>query len=80
MLRAILTIAAVLWMGFVAFQALQSWPTIPLDMGGGGAQLEAAYNRAVTDHVMRAAVIALVPGALLLIVGWLIGRRKRATA
>ena len=80
MLRAILTVAAVLWMGFVAFEAYQSWPTIPLDMGGGGAQLQAAYNRAVTDHAMRAAVIALVPAVLLLIVGWLIGRRRRAIA
>ncbi len=80
MLRAILILVALLWIGFVAFQALESWPTIPLDMGGGGADVQNAHNRAVSDHVMRAAMIALVPAVVLSIIGWLIGRRKRASA
>ena len=80
MLRAVLIILAVLWLGLVAFQALQGWPTMPLDMGGGGAQVQSAYNNAVTDHVVRHVLIGLVPASVLLVAGWLIGRRKRASA
>lgn len=52
------------WVGAVAMSALTNWPYMPLDMSGKDAAVSAAYQKAVTAHVLRAALTALAPVAV----------------
>ena len=77
MIRILGLVVACAWAGFVGYQALQAWPTMPLDMGGGGAQVRAVYDQAVSNHVIRAALIAGIPAIGVLVLTWLLGRRSK---
>lgn len=76
--RALIIIAC-LWMAGVAYAAGTSWPVFPLDMPAGDPAVRAAYDNAVWSHVVRYAVIALVPAAVLIGIGLSMSRRKRVS-
>lgn len=60
-------IAAVLWIGAVAYYASGSAPIFSLDLGNDeGTRM--AYDRAVVWHWARAAVMALLPPAVVLVI------------
>ncbi len=61
LLPVLLSLAVLVWIGVVAMSAITNWPHIPLDMGGKNAALEAAYQRAVSAHILRAVLMAAVP-------------------
>ncbi len=64
-------------MAAVAFLCVRAWPGLPLDLPAGDPQVQAAYARAVTDHVVRYGLLAVVPPLLLLGLGWALGRPRR---
>lgn len=61
LLPIIVGLAVLIWVGFVASSALSTWPHIPLDMGGRDAGVAAAHQKAVTAHVLRSVLMAVVP-------------------
>lgn len=76
----ILVILGCLWIAAIAYIAGLTWPVFPLDMPAQDPQVRTAFDSAVQGHVLRNAVIALIPGAGLIGAGWLISRRKRRAA
>jgi hypothetical protein len=77
MIRILGIVVACAWIGFVAYEAMQAWPTMPLDMGGGGPQVRAVYDKAVTNHVIRAALFAGIPAIAVLFLTWLLALRSK---
>lgn len=72
-----LIVIACLWIVGVAYVAGTSWPVFPLDMPAGDPAVRAAYDSAIRSHVIRYALVALVPAAALIGIAWRIsGRRK----
>ncbi|MCL4768392.1 MAG: hypothetical protein KJZ80_19415 [Hyphomicrobiaceae bacterium] len=76
-MRSLLFVVACVWIAGVAYAAGVSWPVFPLDMPAGDPQVRAAYDSAVWAHVVRYGLIALVPAAALIGIGWSVSRRKR---
>ena len=52
---------SLLWAAGVAYVALGSWPTLPLDLPARDPQVQAALSRAVQNHVIRHTAAALLP-------------------
>ena len=71
----LLLLLAVLWAAGVAYVALGSWPTLPLDLPARDPQVQAALSRAIQNHVIRHAVVALLP--MLIVVAAAVWRRMR---
>lgn len=71
-----LIIAACVWIVGVAYFAATTWPVFPLDIPAGDPQVRAAYDNAIFSHVVRYALIALVPAAVLIALGWSTPRRR----
>ncbi len=66
-----------LWIAGVAYVAGTTWPVFPLDMPAGDPQVRAAYDRAIWNHLITYGLLALVPGAILIGLGWNLSRRRR---
>lgn len=66
---------SLLWAAGVAYVALDSWPTLPLDLPARDPQVQAALARAVQKHVITHAAIVLVPILIVLATAFL--RRLR---
>lgn len=66
------------WMAVVGVSAVNSWPRIPLDMAGNDPAVRAAYDRAVTGHVVSNALAASVP-LIFIGIGFLIRSRGKRT-
>lgn len=63
------------WVGAVAMSAIANWPHLPLDMPAKDTAVAAAYQKAVSAHVMRAAIAALAP-VVVIALGVLLLRRR----
>ena len=61
-------IVALAWIGAVGYRCFALWPHFPLDMSANDAATAAAFDQAVTAHLLYFAVIAFGPplAALLL--------------
>lgn len=79
MARSLVVIACI-WIAGVAYVAGTTWPVFPLDMPASDPQVRAAYDNAVWAHIVRYALIALVPAAVLIGFGWAISKRRKGTA
>lgn len=79
-MRSLVIVVACIWIAGVAYAAGLSWPAFPLDMPAGDPQVRAAYDSALRDHVVRYGLIALVPAAALVGIGWMLSRRNRAAS
>lgn len=66
---------AVLWAGFVAFLAWQSWPRIPFDMANDAATREALQS-AITFHIAAHAGLAIGPPLAILALGWIVNKLR----
>ena len=77
MAARILVTLACIWIAGIAYLAGLSWPVFPLDMPAQDAQVRAAYDSAVQGHLLRYALVALVPAGVLIGAGWVISRRNR---
>lgn len=75
MARLLTLLLCLIWIAGVGYTALQSWPTLPLDVPARDPQVQAALARAVNAHIVRHAIIALGP-ALVLVAAALILRRR----
>ena len=62
----VLLILSLLWAAGVAYVALGSWPTMPLDMPARDPRVQAALARAVQNHVIKHAALALIPSLIVL--------------
>ena len=62
---------SVAWIGGVAYVCSRAWPSIPLDLSPNDPETRAVFGRAVNSHVVRCALLALVPPLVLAAVGWL---------
>lgn len=67
-------VLVIVWASIVGYMALESWPRIPLDMGGADPATRAAYDRAVQAHVTAYAIIAVAPPLLAFAAAWLTRR------
>lgn len=74
--RALIVIACV-WIAAVAYVAGATWPVFPLDMPAGDPEVRAAYDTAIFSHVVRYALIALVPAAVPIGLAWSLSRRRK---
>lgn len=61
MIRTLILLLSLLWAAGVAYVAATSWPTLPLDLPARDPQVQAALARAVQNHVIRHAAVALLP-------------------
>lgn len=69
------------WMAAIALLALETRPQFPLDMSRGDPQVVAAYDRAVTRHMLQHLFAGVLPPALLFLLLWAIaGLRRPASA
>lgn len=72
LLPVLLAALVLVWIGVVAMAAAANWPHMPLDMAANDPLVAAAHQKAVTAHLLRAAVLALAPavtaGLVLLVV------------
>lgn len=75
-----LTVIACVWIAGVAYVAGTTWPVFPLDMPAGDPQVRAAYESAMWAHVIRYALVALIPAAAIFGVAWTISRRKKSVS
>lgn len=74
-LTMILVLLSVAWIAATTYYFLNSWPTMPLDLGKDAKTL-AAYNNVVTMHALRYAAIGLMPPLLLwAVISWAATRR-----
>lgn len=69
------SVLTVLWAGFVAFLAWQSWPRIPFDMANDEATREALQS-AITFHVGAHTGLAVGVPLLLLATGWIVNKLR----
>lgn len=76
LLPVIVGLVVLVWAGFVASSAVSNWPHIPLDMGGRDAGVAAAHQRAVTAHLLRSALLAVIPAVAAGLVLLALRRRK----
>jgi hypothetical protein len=74
--RTFLVIAC-LWIAGVAYVAGITWPVFPLDMPANDPQVRAAYDRAIWSHLVSYALVAVVPAAILIGLGWSLSKRRR---
>jgi hypothetical protein len=63
-------IASIGWAGFIAYGAIERWPHIPLDMGGPGPSVDAAYQAAQLQHTAK----ALLYGIGVPVIGYILMR------
>ena len=70
----LLMLAALAWIAFVAREAMAGWPRVSLDMSPSDSGTGVALRNAELWHVMRHALIALVPASL---VAWIAGGVRR---
>lgn len=77
LIPVLLGLAVMIWVGVVAVSAVTHWPHIPLDMGGKDPALAAAYQKAVTAHLLRAVLLAAVPVVCAGLVLLTLRRRRR---
>ena len=66
-----------IWVAAIAFLAVETNPRVPLDMSRGDPQVVAAYDRAVTRHMLRYLFAGVLPPALLFLLLWAIVRLRR---
>jgi hypothetical protein len=66
------------WLAAGAYLCARAWPSMPLDLSPNDPATRSAYARAVTTHVLRCTLVSLGPPLLLLALGWLGLRLKRA--
>lgn len=78
LLPTLASMAVLIWIGVVAMSAITNWPHIPLDMGGKDPVLAAAYQKAVTAHVLRAVLMAAVPAIAVGLLLFTLRRRHRS--
>ncbi len=79
MAARILIILGCIWIVGIAYLAGITWPVFPLDMPAQDPQVRAAYDSAISAHLIRYALIALVPGVALLGIAWALSRRSQRT-
>ena len=77
MIRLLALLLSVLWIAGVTYAALQFWPHLSMDMPARDPQVQAALARAVNAHILRHALIALIPAGLLLIAAAVARRRAK---
>lgn len=58
---AVWLLISLLWIAGVAYLALGSWPTLPLDLPARDPQVQAALARAVRNHLIQHVAVALIP-------------------
>lgn len=75
-LRIAVWTLAVAWLAGAAYLCWAGWPTIPLDVAAKDPAFQAAYQRAINQHVLRYALTGLLPAAILLLVSRFFSRRK----
>lgn len=46
-------LVSAVWIAGVVYLAQRDWPRISLDLSRGDSQVNAAYQRAVTGHIVR---------------------------
>lgn len=71
----ILALASLAWIGVVAHLARAGWPAFSMDLSPTDPAVRAAFDRAVTMHVLRYAALALAPPALAFLFARLAGSR-----
>lgn len=71
----LLAVAAVAWIGAVAYLAWRGWPYIPLDVSAKDPATLAAHRDAVLRHAAVSAALALLPAGVLLLLARRLGRR-----
>jgi len=71
------TVAILAWIGFVGYRAWQGWPHVPMDISAADAATQAAFNEAISAHVVRHLAMALLPPAVLLLLLRLIIAKPR---
>lgn len=77
MIRLLALFLSLLWAVGVAYAALQSWPTLPLDLPARDPQVQAALAQAVQNHVIRHSIAASLPLLMFVIaLGWQSIRRR----
>jgi hypothetical protein len=77
MIRLLALLLSMLWAAGVAYAALQSWPTLPLDLPARDPQVQAALARAVQNHVIRHTIAASLPLLMFIVaLGWQSLRRR----
>ncbi len=54
-------VAGAIWVAIIAQQALEAWPVMSLDLAANDPATRAAYDAAVTRHVLMHAVLAFGP-------------------
>jgi len=72
---ALLTIwimASLAWIAVIANLCLGSWPHLPMDMSPADPATKAALEGAIRGHVMRYALLGIVPPFALFLLGRLL--------
>lgn len=74
-LKVAAVLLSLLWLGYIAVEAWQRWPQVPLDVGADDGATASIYRDAVAAHAGRAVALALSVPALLWVVVRLLRRR-----
>lgn len=71
-------IGTIAWAAMIAWQAWSRWPALPLDMSASDPDIQAAYDVAIGNHVVRALILgAAGPGLLYGLIRLIFGRGDR---
>jgi hypothetical protein len=68
-------VLSLIWTGLVAYYAYSTMPHVPMDMSPSDPATLEALRAATGKHAFTYGLIAAVPPALLLMLGWLFCRR-----
>ena len=63
---------SLVWVALIATFAWQSWPYLPLDVSASDPDTQAALNAAVTYHVIKNAIVALLPPAAMFAIAYFV--------
>ncbi len=68
LISALLLLAALAWIAFVAREAMAGWPRVSLDMAPNDSGTGVLLRNAQLWHVLRHALIALVPAVVVMLI------------
>ena len=71
-LLTIWIVASLAWIAVIANLGLGSWPHLPMDMSPADPATKAALEGAIRGHVMRYALLGIVPPFPLFLLGRLL--------
>lgn len=67
-------VVTVVWVGLIATFAWQSWPHLPLDVSHQDPATRAAFDQAVMGHVVKNALVAILPPAAMWAMAYFVSR------